>query len=402
MSETEKPSRGARAPRAPRAFNLDGGGGGGGGDGGSSDAKRQTGAKSSVAAAKKAKSATARKRAPKSFEEPKNFRETPDDAAQRFSASEMRDLQQELQLAEDLTPPPPDPAGSKRRFGWGWLFWLTLSGLVSLSLGLWLDQLLSDLFARNDWLGWAALGLTGLLLLAITALVLGELAGLSRMARIDRLRSDATAAAEKDDMAAARKIGAQLTGLYANRPDTAQGRARIKEHAAEIIDGRDLLTLYERDLMRPLDQQGRTLVMNAAKRVSIVTAVSPRALIDIGYVLYENVKLIRSIADLYGGRPGKLGFWRLARNVVGHLAVTGSIAIGEGVIQQLVGQGVAAKLSSRLGEGVINGMLTARIGIAAIDLCRPLPFTDQSRPSVSDFMGELVSLSGNSSKQGDS
>jgi uncharacterized membrane protein YcjF (UPF0283 family) len=28
----------------------------------------------------------------------------------------------------------------------------------------------------------------------------------------------------------------------------------------------------------------------------------------------------------------------------------------------------------RLGEGVINGLLTARIGIAAMDLCRPLAF----------------------------
>ncbi|MEP2558168.1 MAG: TIGR01620 family protein, partial [Rhizobiaceae bacterium] len=41
--------------------------------------------------------------------------------------------------------------------------------------------------------------------------------------------------------------------------------------------------------------------------------------------------------------------------------------------------------------------LTARIGIAAVDLCRPLPFTEQTRLSVSDFMGELVSFSGKKS-----
>lgn len=191
-------------------------------------------------------------------------------------------------------------------------------------------------------------------------------------------------------MRAARKLTSELCALYANRPDTAQGRGALRQLEQDIIDGSDLIDLTERNLMRPMDKQARTLVMASAKRVSVVTAISPRALIDIGYVLYENIKLIRRIADLYGGRPGTLGFWRLARSVVAHLAVTGSIAIGEGFIQQVVGHGVAAKLSSRLGEGVINGMLTARVGIAAVDLCRPLPFSDQSRPTLSDFVGELI------------
>ncbi|MBV1868028.1 MAG: DUF697 domain-containing protein, partial [Marinosulfonomonas sp.] len=34
------------------------------------------------------------------------------------------------------------------------------------------------------------------------------------------------------------------------------------------------------------------------------------------------------------------------------------------------------------GEGVINGALTARVGVAAIEVCRPLPFHAAKRPSV--------------------
>ena len=132
------------------------------------------------------------------------------------------------------------------------------------------------------------------------------------------------------------------------------------------------------------------LILNASKRVSIVTAVSPRALVDLGYVVYESARLIRAMADLYGGRPGTLGLMRLVRDVIAHLAVTGSIAVGDGLVQQVLGHGLASKLSVRLGEGVLNGLMTARIGIAAMDLCRPMPFHALKRPGIGDFIGDLT------------
>ena len=123
--------------------------------------------------------------------------------------------------------------------------------------------------------------------------------------------------------------------------------------------------------------------------MSIVTAISPRALVDVGYVLFESMRLIRTLAYLYGARPGTLGLLRLSRDVVGHLAVTGSIAVGDSLVQQVVGHGVASRLSARLGEGVINGLLTARIGIAAMDLCRPMRFHAVKRPGIGDFLADM-------------
>jgi putative membrane protein len=37
----------------------------------------------------------------------------------------------------------------------------------------------------------------------------------------------------------------------------------------------------------------------------------------------------------------------------------------------------------------MNGAFTGRIGIAAIDLCRPLPFIEAERPRLRDFIAEL-------------
>jgi len=287
-----------------------------------------------------------------------------------------------------LTPPPPPPA--RGGLSWGALLLAGLGGLASLAIGLAIDRFVRELFARNDWLGWLALGLAAIAALALLGLLTREVVGLSRLRTIERLRERGAQASLTDDARLARAVAKELSGLYGARADTARGRELVAGHVAEVIDGRDLIALAERDLLAPLDIRAAAMVMAAAKRVSLVTAVSPRAAIDLAYVLLENFRLIRRLADLYGGRPATLGFLRLARNVLAHLAATGAIALGDSVVQQVIGQGLAARLSARLGEGVVNGLLTARIGIAAMDVCRPLPFLGQQRPGVSQFMAELV------------
>jgi putative membrane protein len=278
----------------------------------------------------------------------------------------------------------------RRGFRWGRLFWTALGGLVTFAVGLWVDQLIRDLFARNDWLGWTGLVLAGLALFAAFAMVIREIVGIARIERIDRLRERGAAAAAIDDDAAARTIVADLASLYRGRPETARGRANVASHLGEVIDGGDLLRIAEVEVLGPLDAGAQKIVADAAKRVSIVTAVSPRAAIDVLFVLVSVLGLIRRLADLYGGRPGLIGFISLTRQVIGHLAVTGGMAVGDSLVQQIVGHGVAARLSARLGEGVINGLLTARIGLAAIEVCRPLPFLARKPPGISDVMGGLL------------
>ena len=63
-------------------------------------------------------------------------------------------------------------------------------------------------------------------------------------------------------------------------------------------------------------------------------------------------------------------------------------------VQQIIGHGVAARLSARLGEGMLNGILTARLGILAIDVTRPLPFSELPRPALNDLAGTLLRLGG--------
>jgi putative membrane protein len=264
--------------------------------------------------------------------------------------------------------------------------------LVSLALGLWADALVRDLFSRADWLGWLAAGVAAVAALALLIIVGRELAGLARLASAEKLRAAGSAAIAGDDARAARKVVAELTELVARRPETAAGRRALQEMQGDVIDGADLVRLAETEILGPLDARAQALVLDAAKRVSIVTAVSPRALVDLAYVLYEAARLIRRLAELYGGRPGTLGMIRLSRDVLAHLAVTGVVAAGDEFVHQLVGQGLAARLSAKLGEGVVNGMMTARIGVAAMETVRPLPFTALKRPGMGDFLAALTAF----------
>lgn len=301
------------------------------------------------------------------------------------------DEQAELRAEADRMTP--EPATARRR---GFSFTKLAAGafgiLLSLAIGLWTDRLVRDLFSRADWLGYLAIAAAVIFVLALLIAVAREAIAIMRLTAIQRLKDEIDDAAASRNAKPARAAVDKVVALTRDKPETARGRTAIDAMRDEIVDGPELIAFAERELMGPLDIKARRLILNAAKRVSVVTAVSPRAVVDIAYVLYESARLIRALATLYGGRPGTLGMMKLFRDVLAHLAVTSSIAIGDSLIQEVVGHGVASRLSSRLGEGVINGLMTARIGIAAMDLCRPMTFRAIRRPGTGDFVADLARL----------
>ncbi|POR53926.1 YcjF family protein [Bosea psychrotolerans] len=277
----------------------------------------------------------------------------------------------------------------RRRFSWGTVFVAGLSGFLTLAVGVWVENTVTALMMQNPALGYAALVCAGFAALALLVMLARVLSDILRERKVEALRLRATAVLAGGSTDEAKTIAGELKALYASRPETAKGRAALDEALPQLFAARDVLAIAERSLMAPLDSAAQAQIAQAARRVSLVTAVSPRALVDIVFVLVACARLLRAIAGIYAGRPGALGLLRLARQVLGHLVVTGGIAAGDAVIQQVVGQGLAARLSAKLGEGVLNGLLTARIGLAALAVCRPLPFVEARPPSLSDVAGDL-------------
>ncbi|GJD52384.1 hypothetical protein OPKNFCMD_5149 [Methylobacterium crusticola] len=284
----------------------------------------------------------------------------------------------------------PVPVAPRRRAPWSTLLLSALGGLASLAVGLGIERLVAALFAAAPWLGAVALALLALAGVALAAIVWREVAGVLRERRIETIRAAALEALASRDHSAAKAVVRDLSGLYAARPGVAAARGRLDALGDQILDVEDRIGIAETELLAPLDRAAKGAIADAAKQVSAVTALSPRAIVDVAFVLFAAARLLRRIAATYGGRPGFFGFLRLARAALAHLAVTGGVAVGDSLVQQVLGLGVAARISAKLGEGVLNGLMTARFGLAALAVCRPLPFTREPVPRLGDVAGELL------------
>jgi putative membrane protein len=306
----------------------------------------------------------------------------------------------------DAAEPPPDPSaappidgddlpegramratiGTLSRPARPWLriFWAAAGGFLLLVLGVAAWDFAMGLIARQPWLGALAVALIAVLTAGLVALAAREALGFFRLRRLDSLRLEAEQALAGGELEMARNVAARLARLYAG-PHAGDWTA-----PEELLDTDAILDAAEVHWLVPVDARARAEVELAARQVAVVTALVPVALADVAVALLANLRMIRRVAELYGGRAGTLGSLRLARAVVLHLMATGAVAVGDDMIGSLAGGGVMARLSRRFGEGVVNGALTARVGLSAIEVCRPLPFRAARRPSVGVMLGRAL------------
>lgn len=249
-------------------------------------------------------------------------------------------------------------------------------------------DLLARAFAVSSGLGWGvAAALTGAAT-GLVSILWREWRGLKRLRRFEELRTNAAAGTPGGVM----RTVPLAAALYADRTEMAGPLARFRLHLPDAHDDGQVLQLFEQEVLAPLDAAAYRQVSDAARDTALATALVPVALLDMLIVLWRNLKLVRAVASLYGVRPGYWASLSLMRRLLGNLAVAG---VGEGVQHaavDMLGGSLAASVSTSLGKGVVNGLLTARIGLAAMHFCRPLAFSPQRRPSLSGVRGLLLGL----------
>ncbi len=279
-------------------------------------------------------------------------------------------------------------------------FWGLLTALVGAVISITAWDFVVSLTQRAPILGMAITGLLAAFLLVLVIIAVRELAAFGRLKRMDDLQRSADEAIADADLKVARQTADRLVRLYASRPETQWGRDRFAEAQKDAFDASAVFDLAEAELLMPLDKLASREVEAAARQVATVTALVPLAMADVVAALAANLRMIRRIAEVYGGRSGVLGSWRLTRAVLTHLVATGAVAIGDDMLEPILGGSILGKVSRRFGEGLVNGALTARVGVAAMEVCRPLPFSERRKPSVRAIVkNALTGLFGSKSRQ---
>ncbi len=277
----------------------------------------------------------------------------------------------------------------KRGLRWGNILFSAISTLIGLVVLGWITGYISELYQKNSVLGYISLAVVAVIGLAVLAIIIKEFWSMRRLKNMHKLRIDAELAIEKNDSKLAKDCVQGLEKILGHRKDLKWAFGRMKEHEGDIRSGREIITLTERELMKPLDIQARNIVANSARRVSVVTAISPFAFLDMGFVAYENLSMLRRLNLLYGGKPGTFSTFRIIGMIVGHLAIAGGAALAEDMMKHVLTHSMAAKLSAKLGQGLLNGGLTARIGIVATTLMRPLPYIERKPPNFKAMVKEV-------------
>jgi putative membrane protein len=286
-----------------------------------------------------------------------------------------------------------DTAVKPRHFGGqgrllGWLL-ATGAALFTSLLAITAWQLVLQMIQTVPVLGWALTVLTGIVAVLLLIVAIGEFLALRRTRRLTRIQLAVISASDTSVLALGKALNA-VTALYASRREMRPNLDRFRNRCADEIDTDSLMALAHDCLMAPLDARALAEIEQTARRVATVTALVPLGLLDVIFTGFANLRMIRRVAQIYGGRGGVFGSLRLARAVVVHLGATGALAIGDDLLEPVLGGALLSRLSRRFGEGLINGALTSRVGLVAIDLCRPLPFETGRRPKLRGVVGRAL------------
>lgn len=158
----------------------------------------------------------------------------------------------------------------------------------------------------------------------------------------------------------------------------------------ESYSPQEISRLFSRNVLSPLDQQAKKLIMKSATESAVIVAISPLAIVDMVFLGWRNLRLINQIAALYGIELGYFSRLRLLRMILLNMAFAGATELLQEIGMDWLSQDITAKLSARAAQGIGVGLLTARLGLKTMEFCRPIAFDEKEKPRLGQIKTELL------------
>lgn len=272
------------------------------------------------------------------------------------------ETEQELQLEHVIRPRP----------GRKWLatgVFATFAGLVG-----W--QAVDSVVTAVQTADWLALGWAGFIT-AVASLGLGTIG--KELWKLRKLRNHFSIQEEAELLVHIDSVGkgkvfcekvAEESGVLAENPgfDRWQNSINPAHSDAEILD------MYDSMVVSQQDKLATKVVSQHATESAALVAVSPLAAADMLLVAWRNFKMIDNLSKVYGVELGYASRIKLLRAVFVNMAAAGASELAIDAGMDLMSMDLAGKVSARAGQGLGVGILTARLGLKAMALLRPLPW----------------------------
>jgi len=183
---------------------------------------------------------------------------------------------------------------------------------------------------------------------------------------------------------AAPEFVAALARHYAGQPQFVAALESFQDRVDSSMPARWQLEQVSREVLAPLDQAAFATVKRHSQQAALLAMLSRVPLADFLIALWRSLVIVRQVARTYGARPGTAGTWRLWRGVLRNVLYAEVSEVAADTLSQVLGGGVAAKVSAQAAQGLGMGLLIGRLGLEAIRACRPMPFTgrEATQPSL--------------------
>lgn len=165
---------------------------------------------------------------------------------------------------------------------------------------------------------------------------------------------------------------------------------RWESQLNEAYHAKEVFYLFSENVLTPLDKQAKKLISKNATENAIIVAVSPLALVDVLVIAWRNIALVNKITAIYGMELGYFSRLKLFKMVLTNMVFAGATEIATDVGMDFFSQNLTARLSLRAAQGIGVGLLTARLGVKAMEFCRPIAFQANEKPKISAIRQELL------------
>ncbi|GMG88331.1 TIGR01620 family protein [Biformimicrobium ophioploci] len=184
-------------------------------------------------------------------------------------------------------------------------------------------------------------------------------------------------------------INSQLKALYRKKQQGALLSGVLKD-CPDYFDDSEHVQHLEKVFFEALDQEAMRRVVRHASTSGALVGLSPFATLDVLIALRQSLRLVDDIAQIYGVQPSIVVRWRLFKKALALVAYSGAsqYALNE-FWPDLVGHSFLSRSAGGLGQGLGASLFMARIGLATIDSCRPVPFSEERRPKLRSVMLQI-------------